>query len=35
MIDESCFVINDRRPVLSNADILIWVATSVIEYGLL
>ena len=35
MIDESCFVINDRRSVLSNADILIRVATSVIEYGLL
>ena len=35
MIDESCFVINDCRSVLSNADILIRVATSVIEYGLL
>ena len=35
MIDESCLVINDRRSVLSNADILIRVATSVIEYGLL
>ena len=35
MIDESCFVINDRRSVLSKADILIRVATSVIEYGLL
>ena len=35
MIDESCFVINDRRSVLSKADILIKVATSVIEYGLL
>ena len=35
MIDEFCFVINDRRLVLSNADILIRVATSVIEYGLL
>lgn len=35
MIDESCFVINDRRSVLSKADILIRVATSVIEYWLL
>ena len=35
MIDESSLVINDRRSVLSNADILIRVATSVIEYGLL
>ena len=35
MIAESCSVINDRRSVLSNADILIRVATSVIEYGLL
>lgn len=35
MIDEPCLVINDRRSVFSNADILIRVATSVIEYGLL
>ncbi len=34
MIDESCLVIKDFRSVLSDAEILIRVAASVMEYGL-